>query len=141
MRAKCSLAKILFLIVIICTVYTATPSLAEEIKLTTIMPEQIVGAEIEIGTYTGDGNNAREIILTKEFKPDAVMVIAHAGTDSRPVVIRTSGMPTGWSKEVPCNWVDTNIKAFTNKGFIVDNNKAVNEYLIVYSYIAIKTNQ
>ena len=140
MRTKSSLIRAIFIVVAICVVYTATLSVAEEIKLTTIMPEQITGAEIEVGTYIGNGLNGREITLIKEFEPDIVIVIAHAGTDSRPVVIRTKWMDDGWSKEVPSNYVNTDIKTFGTKGFTLDSNAAVNENNIVYSYIAIKTN-
>ena len=55
MRKRLDLVKIIFLMGIICVTYTATSSIAEEITLKTIMPEQFVGAIMDVGSYVGNG--------------------------------------------------------------------------------------
>jgi len=143
MRRKLNLVKILFLIGIVCATYTASSSIAEEITLSTIMPGQVVGATIDVGTYTGN-EDSTHITQTIDvgFEPVAVFVMAHdSDADHMPFVCRTNHMDANYSKEAHGAYVDTDILEFTSTGFIVGANMSVNQKDTVYSYIAIKTNQ
>lgn len=86
-----------------------------------------------VGTYTGDGNNDRQV--TVGFQPDMVMVWQDGATR---VHWRTDAYGAGNSQPFTEAANTTGIRAFNSTGFTVGTGTTVNGAATAYFYVAFK---
>lgn len=92
------------------------------------------GERIKVGSFTGDGTNARAITGVG-FGPTALFIFPLTGTN--PAFAKTVNMASDNSHKLSDNTTDnTGIKSLDADGFTVD--AGVNVNVVVYDYIALR---
>lgn len=92
--------------------------------------------KIKSGTYTGNGNDNREISGTG-FEPDMIIIIAE-NNNEKPIFSSITMGPDKSMNFLNSDFDKNCIQAFRTNGFQVGKDKAVNDNAVIYHYIALK---